>query len=138
MNATAQSQSQVEATVFVEGSPSDHPCELHKLHVPHTLTMEFHHLIPVAWQLFWQPTEEPHPGDDPNGRGHLWDDRGAWLCPTGHRNVHHLIVAAMHDNAHALHGHGHEQDMARLALERFADVGGDLEALVHAGKWGQI
>jgi hypothetical protein len=26
----------------------------------------------------------------------LWDNRGVWLCPTGHRNVHHWIVRLMH------------------------------------------
>jgi hypothetical protein len=75
------------------------PCSLHRLHTPGNLTVEFHHLIPVGMQLRTATQLQgtpPSPGQDPNGRGLLWDNRGAYLCPTGHRNVHYWLVAMMH------------------------------------------
>lgn len=77
-------------------------CQLHKTHQPKNLTVEWHHLIPVAWQLHTTLTiPPPFPGIDPDGRGELWDCRGIWLCPTGHRNVHRWIVAMMMAAKHA-------------------------------------
>lgn len=122
-------------------------CVLHKRHAPANLTVEFHHVIPVAWQLFFEPPEPwPHEGRDPDGRGRLWDARTVPVCPTDHRNVHYLIVAMMkaphgNDPAEALAritGHkGPTLDMAYEALTRFAEAGGDIVSLAAAGEWGQ-
>jgi hypothetical protein len=110
------------------------------------LTLEVHHIVPVAWQLSWQPAIAPYPGRDPEGRGELWDARTIACCPTGHRNVHHWIVALMHaltgeepvQAAHAVEAeHGGTQfSWAVQALSRFKGVGGSLQALIAAGEWG--
>lgn len=121
-------------------------CVLHKTHNPAHMTIEFHHVIPVAWQQFYQPPEPwPFPGRDPNGRGELWDDRTIPLCPTGHRNTHFIIVEFMksphgNDPAEARRNvkhKGSQYDAAYLALTRFAAAGGDIVALVAARQWGQ-
>ncbi len=119
------------------------PCQLHQQHVPVHNTIEFHHLIPVAWQLFWQPAKPwPAEGKDTEGRGLLWDDRGAALCPTGHRNVHFYIVKLMRDLAAGTPDAGVPKTpttaMARLAIERFTVVGGNPLELTAAGEWGQV
>lgn len=129
-------------------------CELHRAHQPAPLTVEWHHIIPVAWQLATplQPgIVPPSPGRDTNGRGMLWDDRGAWLCPTGHRNVHHWIVALTHEIARLgqddpagaiteIAGGGHAKaldvKMAAQALVRFHSFG-SLLRLTGLGEWGQ-
>lgn len=123
-------------------------CELHKAHSPANLTVEVHHVIPVAWQLFWQPQVAPYPGKDPDGRGELWDARTVSCCPTGHRNVHTWIVALMHaltgeDPAQArvaLKGAsraGVQLDWAYQALVRFKAVEGSLQALIAAHEYGE-
>jgi len=122
-------------------------CTLHAKHQPTHLTLEQHHVIPVAWMLFWQPPEDvwPDPGKDPDGRGQLWDARTVACCPTGHRNVHAWIVRLMRactsdDPAQAIaavKGHGSQYTTACLALERYAEVGGRLTALVAARELGQ-
>lgn len=126
-------------------------CALHKRHWPSHLTTEFHHVVPVAWQLMWQPALPwPFPGRDPDGRGQLWDDRGLLICPTGHRNVHAWIVLLMHaarseDPAQAIElvrseraaARGIEFETATMALTRWKEGGGELQALVHAGEWGE-
>ena len=72
------------------------PCQMHKVHSPKNLTVEWRHILPVSWQLSTILTgAPPFPGRDPEGRGMLWDERGVWLCPTGHRNVHLLFVQMM-------------------------------------------
>lgn len=110
------------------------PCALTKSHTPKNLTIEWHHIVPVAWQLFWQPAVAPFPGPDPDGRGMLWDTRGVWLCPTHHRNVHANIVALMH-GLKALSAT--EKVTAAQAPARFTAVGGVLSALVAAGEFGE-
>lgn len=129
-------------------------CALHKRHAPVNLSTEFHHVVPVAWQLMWQPAQPwPFPGNDPDGRGKLWDDRGVTICPTGHRNVHVWIVRLMHtvpsvgenipaaENAvrklFGLSAHGIEYETATLALTRWQEAGGSLTALANAGEWGE-
>lgn len=121
-------------------------CAIHRIHYPTPETVELHHIVPVAWQLFWQPAQPwPFPGVDPDGRGHLWDARTIELCPTGHRNVHFYIVKMMH-NAHsddpleakkATPGRGTQYELAYDALCRFAGAGGSLTALASASEWGQ-
>jgi len=119
-------------------------CSLHRFHYPRPLTSEAHHVIPVAWQLFWQPAQPLFPGKDPDGRGNLWDTRTVTLCPSGHRNVHVLIVKMMRavksDDPlaafKAVNPKGAEGRTAYLALTRFTDAGGKLTALSGAGLMG--
>ncbi len=126
---------------------SDSPlvkCELHKEHSPANLTVELHHVIPVAFQLTWQPQIAPYPGMDPAGRGKLWDARTVACCPTGHRNIHAWIVRLMHavtgedplQAEAAVKGHGDQYDWACQALLRFKEPGGSLQELVAAHEWG--
>ncbi|MGH2878962.1 MAG: hypothetical protein ACRDK4_05060 [Solirubrobacteraceae bacterium] len=125
-------------------------CQIHKKHSPANLTAELHHVIPVAWQLFWQPAVAPSPGRDPDGRGMLWDARTVAICPTGHRNVHKWIVELMHAcksedpmeaaaTVKSLYrtARGSQFDWAVQALVRFKEAGGSLQALVNAGEWGE-
>lgn len=127
-------------------------CVLHKRHAPANLTLEFHHLVPVAWQQLWQPPEPwPNGGNDTEGRGRLFDARGVLCCPTGHRNVHVWIVRLMHTvtsedpkvavaAVRARYGskaRGLEFDTALLALQRWKEAGGSLLELVAAKEWGQ-
>jgi hypothetical protein len=126
-------------------------CALPGRHSPRNLTVELHHIIPVAWQQFFVPPVAPYPGQDPNGRGPLWDARTIALCPTSHRNTHFWIVRLMHaiaagapdamaawqtlssrDRRHP------EASTAFDALDRFATSGGSLLALTAAGEWGQV
>lgn len=115
------------------------PCEAHRVHHPRPLTNELHHVVPVAWQLDWTPTVEPAPGADQAGRGRMWDNRTAVLCPTSHRNVHvwinRLVDATTTDNpldskrAVAVVHRGtrsREFAAAYLALLRWWEVGGSI------------
>lgn len=139
-------------------------CVLHKRHSPAHLTLEFHHVVPVAWQLLWQPPKPwPFPGNDPDGRGALWDSRGLDICPTGHRNVHAWIVRMMREVTLTL-GREHasfdpedallvvsaarkkygksatasnEFQTATLALIRWREGGGSLQELVRHDEWGE-
>lgn len=120
-------------------------CELHKSHSPGNLTVELHHVIPVAWQLIpWKPAVPPYPGRDIDGRGMLWDARMVACCPTGHRNIHAFIVRLMHavtgeDPLQAesvVKGRGVQFDWACQALLRFKEAGGSLQTLVAAHQWG--
>lgn len=132
-------------------------CAAHGRHSPHNLTVEFHHVVPVAWQLHTAvpPALQPSPGPDTSGRGQLWDDRGVWLCPTGHRNVHAWIVKLMRAAAAAQTNDPQaayiavwpkgkapvELPIALDALTRFEPLGaplGGLLALTLAGEWGQV
>jgi hypothetical protein len=127
-------------------------CTIHKMHSPANLTVEWHHVVPVAWQLnTLSPSSRPAPGMDTSGRGMLWDIRGVWLCPTGHRNVHHWIVLmtrALNANPAggipgALSGilprfqATQEAKTAVLGLDRAASCSVDFAALAAAGEWGQ-
>lgn len=127
-------------------------CLLHRVHLPKALTPEWHHVIPVAWQLKTPVANPPFPGKDPNGRGMLWDARGVWLCPTGHRNVHHWIVAMM--RAAALANSDDPLVAYKAAKPRFlpkefavaydaltrlrGESGQGLVALTAVGEWGQV
>jgi hypothetical protein len=140
--------------------PPPNVCALHKTHQPANLTVEWHHVIPVSWQLHTTLTgTPPFPGLDPDGRGMLWDCRGVWLCPTGHRNVHTWIVKLMHAVATAKSDNplvaskavkpSHapaEFAIALDALNRYMDAAGDpgmsapamdLLALTAIGEWGE-
>lgn len=136
---------------FTSAEAKQHPCSGHRLHTPHPLTAEWHHIVPVAWQLSTPITvTPPAPGPDPDGRGNLWDTRGAWWCPSGHRNVHYWIEDMMHSLADA----GSEDPLvawrlvpgtskrlpeakqALIGLQRFVEFG-SLLALTKKGEWGQ-
>jgi hypothetical protein len=120
-------------------------CALHKEHKPMNLTVEQHHILPQAWQRFWVP-----PGATISGKALLWDPRTVTLCPTGHRNVHALIVRVMkqvaaqgnEDILAAVHAAGVAHSYptgktALLALERFTAAGGKLLELTAAREWGE-
>lgn len=105
-------------------------CVAHRYHWPKPLAQELHHVVPQAWQKFWQP--ELQTG--------LWHPETVALCPTGHRNVHRIIVAKMR----ALAGLDHidipkskEAEIAQRALSIYIDAGGSLMDLTRAGQWGQ-
>lgn len=139
---------------MILASVRDHPCELEKQHTPVPRYSEFHHIVPVAWQLHTpNPTSRPSPGKDPEGRGMLWDDRGAWACRTSHGNVHYWIVALTHafveDPAAAIVGawaravptaykRSPAAIMARMGLDRAASCSVDFVALGQLGEWGQV
>lgn len=136
-------------------------CSLHKVHHPPALTVEDHHIVPQAWQHYYQtPTGEFDPlyGTKVNGQW-LWDGRVVTLCPTGHRNVHFWIVALMRANttftstlipndkehvkslAKAVLATGRhrtaELPIAMLALRRFLAAGGNLTTLAAVGLLGE-
>lgn len=131
---------------MIEAAASPASCELHKRHAPENRTLEVHHVVPVAWQLFWQPPQPwPFPGNDTEGRGKLWDDRTIVVCPTGHRNVHFYIVQFMHAVVDESAQRAFETvkatpslttGWATQALRRFKEVGGELPALA-AHEWGE-
>lgn len=123
-------------------------CSIHTgifAHRPQPRTTELHHIIPQAWQEIWRPPDAPV--------RRLWDPRTTPLCPTGHRNVHWLIVELMKGVAmepeeldertrvaHAIRANFSRVDefaVARLALERFVEAGGWLSLLISAGQMGQ-
>lgn len=122
------------------------PCALHPTHSPTNLTVELHHVVPQAWQHVWQPALAKL---DTNG---LWDPRTVAICPTGHRNVHALIVRLMKMAASTQdekvflaqtapgdrpRGHHQEFETALLALERWYAEDGKLLDLTAAGQWGE-
>ena len=121
-------------------------CSITTRHTPSPLTVEAHHLVPVAWQLFWKPQTAPFPGVDADGRGTLWDDRTVPVCPTHHRNVHALIVQIMRAvkqdtiptlPSKATRAHKAEYQIAQEGLQHLLDAGGSLVSLAAAGEWGE-
>jgi hypothetical protein len=125
-------------------------CQAHRVHGPTNQTIELHHIVPVAWQLMTAVADPPFPGNDPDGRGHLWDARTVALCPTGHRNAHFWIVRLMHaiagmesDDPQAAYAKLTlrerklaEPQIALQALLRYQPYG-SLVALTAAGEWGE-
>jgi hypothetical protein len=124
-------------------------CVLHsdKSRLP-SFYRELHHVIPQAWQAFWCPPSQSRPSTRP------WDARTEPCCPTGHRNVHYLLVLMMKEwqswdiqaqevprifavksqVTRNLRGGGYsvapsEADMAAQAMVRWSEWGGDLNAL---------
>lgn len=110
-----------------KSKPTVKSCSLHRYHRPRALTAEDHHVIPRAWQSFWIPAGKI---------AHIWDPRTVTLCPTSHRNVHVWIVRFMHAGM-PKHVVGREAKIAALALTRWEEAGGSLEALREAGLWGE-
>lgn len=133
------------------------PCEVHKQHYPKPTYQEEHHVVPQAWQQVWKPAVAPHPGQGTDGRM-LWDARKVNVCRTGHGNVHHWLVLAM--QAHEKQGGDNsteaiaaaikaatantngrvraEVEVARQAMVRWVEAGGDLRLLTAQGLYGYI
>lgn len=147
------------------------PCVAHKQHRPLATGQEEHHVIPQAFQGFWHPagvsleingvptvgmTSLARPGEIVRLAVGLWDRRTVALCPTGHRNVHHWLVKAMHaweadpeptlDRAwdlvlrfarkDGIRPNEAEVAIARLGMQRWLEAGGDLLALCKVGLYG--
>jgi hypothetical protein len=140
-------------------------CEIHPLarHRPAAQHVEEqHHVVPRHWQQLWMPEKAPHPGvfREFGVVQQLWDARQVAVPPTCHRNVHHFLVAVMHelakadltnataavaDAAKAVSRANHLRD--KMALEelqwaaeaplRFLVAGGDLRVLIAAQAWGE-
>lgn len=142
-----------DTTAELVADAAGHPCAVHNTHTPTSITSDWHHVIPVGFQTHTTPPiPPPYPGNDPEGRGLLWDARGIWVCPTGHRNTHWWLVALMH----ALNAAGNDNvtaavlavkprrppadfNIALSALTRYQAEAPDasLLALTQAGEWGQ-
>lgn len=127
------------------------PCEVHVDHSPQATYQEIHHIIPRAWQAFWQPALPPFPSRADGQQ--LWDGRTVNVCRTGHGNIHFWIVAMMKAYTpemtvlevttkvrvlNAEHVGHNDYAWAIQALERYQQVGGDLAALIYAGQFGAI
>jgi hypothetical protein len=123
--------------------------------------LEEHHVVPQAWQRFWRPDDLDNNRTLGERQGHalglsvpphmatvyLWDKRTMTLCPTCHRNVHHIMVTLMrasvtNDPLDAMKAvfkgrrRSMVQDIAYTGLCRYRQVGGDLRMLREAGLWG--
>lgn len=126
-------------------------CTLGTGHRPPAPHSDMHHVVPKAWQAFWQPAPITGPGGVSMvlaKPGDPWDPRTVEVCPNHHRLAHEAIMAMMHA------GHGEDPAAARaaafgmrrltsaeacglLALTRWHDAGGSLEALRANGLWGE-
>lgn len=130
-------------------------CEGGHSHVPTPRYLELHHVVPQSWQKSW------HPGDTEyknNIYTKIFDPRTVALCRTSHGNVHFWLSAFMHyiaanetdetptdlDNVvhQVLAGqhdrHRAEVEIARQALLRWHEAGGNLRALTRIGMFGGI
>jgi hypothetical protein len=141
-------------------------CEVHPLtkHRPAAQRdEEDHHVIPRHWQQLWTPEKAPYPGvfKEFGVWQQLWDARTVKVPPTCHRNVHHWLVALMHELAqlravpfdsttvvvaskavskvNALRDKMALQELqwAAEAPLRFLAAGGDIGLLVRAQAWGE-
>lgn len=113
------------------------PCVAHTFHRPRPAYTELHHVVPQSWQAFWRPHW---------ATSRLWVPETTPLCPTGHRNIHVLIVRAM--KAVQLAGvddpligwkalrWSREAKIAYRALTGFRQEGGSLLMLCEAGLFG--
>lgn len=112
-------------------------CTFTKSHTPAAPASDHHHVIPRAWQVFYRPP----PVTGPNGAtmtlgaGPLWDNRTVEVCPNHHRLVHEAIVDLMRQRATS--ARGIVLLTAQLALDRFTQAGGDLDALRASGHFGE-
>lgn len=139
-------------------------CTFHRHHDPAPTYTELHHVIPQAWQVFWQPPAPwPNGGPSPDRKAPgsnapflLFDARTVALCRTGHGNVHHWLVQimqafarlgsvgeAMHEVKAAARARGQvvgtaDFGFAAEAIDRWHGAGGDLRALTDHGLWGEI
>ncbi len=126
-------------------------CTARRFHRPTPLSVDEHHVVPQAWQRFWQPGDTRSMNqrvDSALGIGHdlpaLWAPDTVTLCPTCHRNVHHHLVALMKLGAE--HGHigaveayparGTEVTIAVQGMLRFVKRGGSLDDLRTARLYG--
>lgn len=129
-------------------------CSLHSEARDHNLTVEAHHLLPVAWQAVWTP---PGATVKTTSRGPVWAPETVQLSPTCHRNSHALLVRLMKWMAtppgQAADDDAQRIDAARAALPgplrrwremhvaleaptRWVNAGGVLSVLLAAHEWG--
>jgi hypothetical protein len=122
-------------------------CEAHKAHRPEPTYLEYHHVIPQAWQKLWKPDGK---------KAVIWDPRTVALCRTGHGNVHYWLVKMMKTFADLstkdayvitpsvavlLKGEKYvrrEVNTAHLAMDRWVAAGGSLKALWDNDHFGEI
>lgn len=142
-------------------------CAVHRSHEPEATYCEIHHIIPQAWQVFWQPPKPwPNEGPSPDRPGvTLWDARTVAVCRTGHGNIHYWLVKVTHAIASApgadpeqpvtwktalnairrqeLNAGRHspnrlDVEYSMQALVRFAAAGGKVADLIAHSLWGEI
>src|SRR4051812_38317084 len=68
-------------------------CAAEHTHHPEPRYLELHHIVPRAWQRFWQPNPSHYVEGvihEPNSQG-LWCTITISLCRTAHGNIHYWI-----------------------------------------------
>lgn len=98
------------STAMTPPRTTDLKCVLHSDDTRlYSYSRELHHVIPQAWQESWWPgwnngsvvMVPSYRHGEFSGSGfylpkkRVWDGRTEACCPTGHRNVHHLLVRIM-------------------------------------------
>lgn len=129
-------------------------CEAHRYHWPQPISTERHHVIPRAWQAYFHPesggartTASQARMLAATGAVALWDPRVTVLCPTGHRNVHRMIVRLMKTDTGEDFRRARdmvfgsrlsaEEGIALETLIRFQAAGGSLDVMRIAGLFGE-
>jgi hypothetical protein len=124
-------------------------CSLARVHVPSQPNPDEHHVIPQAWQRFWTPHIAVSATRIVSDSGpDIWDARTVTVCPNHHRLVHQAIVAMMRAGTteepaeafKAAFGSNRTtkvRQTAYLALTRWVDAAGSLNALRTAKLWGE-
>jgi hypothetical protein len=111
---------------------------VHRVHRPPYRYIEYHHIVPRAWQAFWKP---------PGKAAVVWDPRTLACCRTSHGNIHDILVTLMHARAAGESGTARdlvgrhspaEYGWACAAMERWEEWGGDINALLANGLYGEI
>lgn len=103
----------------------------HRFHVPSYPEVEFHHVIPQAWQHNFRPVAV---------RRILWAPETVPLTPTCHRHVHTIIVELMRAHRDVRVYRTPRSSIGRIAtaaLFRFELAGGSLDALIAVGLYGE-
>lgn len=129
-------------------------CVVHHRHRDsQPLYLELHHAIPQAWQRVAVDRAWPVAGGRHVGAGDLFDPRTVALCRTSHGNVHFLLVRIMRSFAASpsmsvdlavrvatkgRRANAREVAVARLAVDRWVEQGGNVAQLVAAGQYGAI
>jgi hypothetical protein len=133
-------------------------CAAEHTHHPEPRYLELHHIVPRAWQRFWQPNPSHYVEGvihEPNSQG-LWCTITISLCRTAHGNIHYWIERmvraygalgpgpdhsdrAMHQARQGqLHIGKEETAYAEQALILFSDAGGRVQELFEQGLYGGI
>lgn len=110
-----------QAELVLGADPADHPCEMHKEHSPRLLQTEGHHVFPQYLQR------------------HVWgevrDQRKAYICATGHTNLH-LAIADLAAERKWQHRYSEaERRLAMLGWTRYVDACKEagVDPFTHAG-----